>query len=110
MSDQFDFGQDPEKARKARDEAMKRVGQNAGSWRGNALVALSLLEKGYTGTAEDIRIRLIMKGLEPPHHHNAWGELIRTAIKIGKLIPTGQRKQMKLAKSHARMTPVYRIN
>lgn len=107
MTDDLDlFGGDPIKAR---DEAMKRVAENSGSWRGNAFVALSLLPKGYTGTGEDIRIRLRMKGLAAPHHPNAWGELIKSAIKIGKLVPTKEMRKMKTEKSHARMTRVYRV-
>jgi len=103
------FGDNQDEAKKARDAALSRVASNSGAWRANALAALSLLDRGYTGTAEDIRIRLGMKGLKAPHHHNAWGELIKTAIKVGKIVPTGQRRHMKTTKSHARQTPVYRV-
>jgi hypothetical protein len=95
-------------AREARDEALARVRNSGGNWRDIALSALSLIS-GFEGTAEDIRIRLQLKGLRPPHHHNAWGEMIKAALHQKMIVPTGERRQMRTRKSHARVTPVYRV-
>jgi hypothetical protein len=95
-------------AREARDEALARVKSNGGNWRDIAISALSLIS-GFEGTAEDIRIRLQLKGLRPPHHHNAWGEMIKAALHQNMIVATGERRQMRTRKSHARVTPVYRV-
>jgi hypothetical protein len=103
------FDDDPDDAKKARDAALARVHANGGRWRDTALVALPYLIPGFVGTAEDIRIRLQLRGLEPPHHHNAWGDLIKAALKKRLIVPTGKRQPMRTRKSHARETPVYRV-
>jgi hypothetical protein len=106
MGDLFD--DDPNAAKKARDAALARVRQNGGDWREKALCALYLIP-GFEGTAEDIRLKLQIKRLEPPHHHNAWGEMIKAALAQKMIIPTGQRRKMRTRKSHARETAVYRV-
>jgi hypothetical protein len=109
MADLFgDDDNDPEKAKKARDAALRRIRERGGDWRDRAMAALVLID-GFTGTAEDIRIRLLMKGLDKPHHHNAWGEFSKAAIKLKRFLPTGQRRHMRTTKSHARLTPVYTV-
>ena len=90
----------------ARDEALKRVTTRGGDWQERAIASLPVIS-GFKGTAEDIRIRLIMKGLDSPHHWNAWGAMIQEAIKRRAIWPTGERRHMRTTKSHARMTPVY---
>lgn len=103
MSDLFGEG-----AKIERDVALARVRARGGDWRDKAMTGLVLLNH-FVGTAEDIRIKLIMKGLESPHHHNAWGEFIKAAIRSKLLIPTGERRHMRTAKSHARTTAVYQV-
>jgi hypothetical protein len=92
-------------AQAARDEGMSRVAKNSGDWMSKALDAVKALPAGFEGTGEDIRLKI-----EPrcgkPHHHNATGALIRTAINRGMLRYVAHR-QMKTEKSHARSTPVY---
>jgi hypothetical protein len=92
----------------APETAAARLREGHGNWRDRAMLGLSLIV-GFTGTAEDIRIRLIMKGLGKPHHHNAWGELIKEALRRDLIFPTGERRRMKTGKSHARETAVYRV-
>jgi hypothetical protein len=104
MDDLFDG--DPEDTKKLRDEALRRVTEHGGNWQRRALMALHLIP-GFEGTAEDIRIRLRMKGLEKPHHHNAWGAMIMEAIKQRRIIENGKRKHMKTLPSHGRETDVY---
>ena len=92
-------------AESVRDEALDRVALNSGVWMSQALNVIASL-KGWTGTAEDMRLLISERG-HRPHHHNAWGSLTRTAIKRGLLTPTGQYAHMRERQSHARMTPIY---
>jgi hypothetical protein len=99
------FGDD---AKQARDEALAKVRNNGGEWREIALCGLYLIP-GFEGTAEDIRLRLQIKRIPPPHHHNAWGEMIKAALSLKLIVPTGERRHMRTRKSHARLTDVYRV-
>lgn len=104
MTDQQDlFG-----AKVARDEALNRVGDNTGRWMHKALLAVSNLESGAHLTGEDIRLQ-VRDRVGNPHHHNAWGALIKAAIRADLIKPTGKHRAMQTVKSHARRTPVYYI-
>ena len=93
-------------AKVARDDALKRVADNAGDWMQRSLVAITLLRGEYTG--EDIRL-IVSEQVGNPHHHNAWGSLIKIAIKHKLIRSTGKHRHMRTKKSHARQTPVYVI-
>jgi hypothetical protein len=96
-------------ARRARDDALARVGGGAGSWMGEArALAGHLLPPGWEGTGEDLRLALTEAGLRAPHHHNAWGALVLGLVARGLLARTGQMRGMRTARSHARRTAVYR--
>jgi len=104
MSEQQDlFG-----AKQARDDALNRVAGNTGTWMDNALVAVGELRSGFELTGEDIRLRVADR-VGNPHHHNAWGALIKAAITHDLITPTGKHRAMQTVKSHARRTPVYYI-
>jgi hypothetical protein len=106
MNQQFSFFTDD--AVGARDAALARVSDNAGPWMTYARAAIvAHLPDGWRGTAEDCRVALLRAGVEPPHHHNAWGALIKSCIPL-ILRPTGEWRNMRTEKSHARSTPVYR--
>jgi hypothetical protein len=92
-------------ARQARDEALARVTDNAGSWMGAALARIETLRQ-WRGTSEELRLQLIRDGLPQPHHHNAWGALTAHAVKRHLLSFAGYGR-MKTRKSHARRTPIY---
>lgn len=102
-------------AKKARDHALKQVSENAGTWMDEALAIVSSmrgswLNEGTDFTGEGLRWYLTRaRHLPEPHHPNAWGALIRTAIQRGLLIPTGRFTHMTGPKSHARMTQIYRV-
>jgi hypothetical protein len=102
---QFDlFG-----GRAERDAALARVSANAGNdWMAAAFACLLRLERDLDHTGESIRTQLMAMGCPPPHHHNAWGALIRCGITRGVLVDTGRYSQMESRRSHARRTPVYR--
>ena len=95
-------------AEQERDMAFAAVAARGGTWRNRALAALSLI-RGFAGTGEDIRIKLLMQGLAQPHDQHAWGEFINAAKRLGKLDPTGQYRKMRTKKSHARKSEVYRV-
>jgi hypothetical protein len=90
-----------------RDEALRRVSDNAGEdWHTAAMRVFRELPQGeFTG--EDIRIACLVKGVIP-HHHNAWGAFIMGLIRSGLVTKTGKRTKMKAPKSHARETDIYR--
>lgn len=69
------------------------------------MAAINRLPCGFLGTGEGIRLAVM---LPPPHHHNAWGAVIRMAVRRGLLMDTGQMAHMTSKKSHARRSPVYR--
>lgn len=91
----------------ARDDALAQVSFNAGDWMIHARARVAALPFGWTGTAEDIRVLLMNNGLPAPHHHNAWGALIKSCVPRF-LVPTGETRNMATRRSHARRTPVYR--
>ena len=92
-----------ELSREARDQGIEAVTRK--KFMANGLNTIRNLSPGeYTG--EDIRRALTTYGVTP-HHHNAWGALIRSAVKTGILIDTGTVRQMKDVASHARRTPIY---
>jgi hypothetical protein len=89
-----------------RDQALFQVAENSGSWMDLALQCVDcLVPKEYTG--EDIRL-IVERIIGKPHHHNAWGAVIRTSLKRNYIVATGEYRAMKIIKSHARKTPVYR--
>lgn len=97
------FGGDDD-ARVRRDEALTRVAR--GQFVETGLRAIAALPNGWQGTGETLRVYLLGRGVVP-HHHNAWGALVMTAVRQKLLFPTGRYEAMRTAPSHARRTPVY---
>jgi len=97
-------------ARGERDKALDRVLGHTGPWIGMALAhVLLVIPRGVPHTGEEIRLLLTREGLPPPHHHNAWGAMMRVAIRRGIIREVGM-GQMATKKSHARRTPLYVCN
>lgn len=95
-------------SRLSRDEALERVQKHAGEdWMASALGCIARMERGLLVTGEDIR-HVVEKAVGPPHHHNAYGALVMSAVKRHLIAKTGQWTNMRDKRSHARMTPVYR--
>ncbi len=91
-----------------RDQALDQVAENSQPWMERAIGFVSHMPvHGMTG--EEIR-RIVSICIGEPHHHNAWGALISTAIKRKHFWPTGEYRKMTSKKSHARRTPVYENN
>lgn len=89
-----------------RDEGIERVSDSNKFWMIRALKAVVRLNKGWTGTGEDLRT-LLEPTVGTPSHSNAWGALVMHAKKQNLLVPTGYFVQMRLPKSHARITREY---
>jgi hypothetical protein len=91
-----------------RDQGLAQVEINAGRWFGVAMQAiLDDLPPDWTGTGEDLRLRL-SPIVGQPHHHNTWGSLVMRALKNGLLVKTGKFTHMATKRSHKRMTQVLR--
>jgi hypothetical protein len=83
---------------------MAQVLENAGEeWREGVYSYIRNLPYGWKGIGEDIRLACP----EPPHHHNAWGAVISTAVRKGWLQPTGRYLKMRSTTSHARESKEY---
>jgi|ETNvirnome_2_130_1030620.scaffolds.fasta_scaffold02234_14 hypothetical protein len=92
-----------------RDKAMAKVTVNAGPWKDIAKAALDHLPPDARMTGEDIRLYMMRHlGVPPPHHHNAWGPLIKSGINKGLLVQIDW-QTTKTRISHARNTPVYQV-
>ena len=105
--DLFDFTQ----AIVARDEGIAKVADNSQPWFARDYVALAQFCKSNRGAeviGEDIRRALMDQGLKP-HHPNAWGALIRCAVKDEYLHRTGAWRSPSAVASHGRPTSVYRV-
>jgi hypothetical protein len=89
----------------ARDEGLERVSTRSQQFMANGILAIAKLPPGeYTG--EQIRLLLFRQHISP-HHHNAWGALIMSAVRKGLLFDTGKVANMQTRASHARKTTVY---
>jgi len=95
-------------AKEAKTNALQRVADNSWPWIDRAKNRMLVLSSRREWTGEDIRLA-IEEQIGKPHHHNAWGALISSAIRDKLIIPTGKYVAMRTVKSHARKTPVYRI-
>ena len=93
-------------AREARDAGMAKVSDHSGWWFVAATKIIAQMQS-WRGTGEDLRLHITDR-IGPPHHCNTWGALTAQAVKQGLLIKTGERRSMRMIKSHARQTDVYR--
>jgi hypothetical protein len=90
---------------KDRDEALRRVDRR--KWRIAATAHVHAIPSGRCGTGEALRFH-ILKLMDPPHHHNAWGSFTMGLVKSGLLEKTGRYLPMTGPKSHGRSTAEYR--
>ena len=90
----------------ARDEALRRVGENSQPWKDRAQ-ALVATVPGEEFTGEDIRNH-VSDRIGNPHPYNAWGALGMGSLRAGLIEDTGRRVSTTKKSSHARSTPIYR--
>jgi hypothetical protein len=89
-----------------RDAALDLVSKP--SWMDMAFERFKVLRLPPAFTGEDIRLRLMMDGMDPPHHHNAWGAFTMKLVRANLIEATGNFTQMKDPSSHSRITREYR--
>lgn len=102
MSEQYDLFEGV----KLRDAGIAQVAEHNDSWLDNCISAFQAFPLDLSFTGEDVRMHCELLKLEP-RHHNAWGALINVLIKRGMMVATGEYRQMRDKRSHARMTPLY---
>jgi hypothetical protein len=95
-----------------KNNILDQVEVNAGRWMDTALHTLEqLLQTDPTVpevfTGEWIRLKLTDL-VGKPHHHNAWGALVRAAAHRNSIEQLNEWVPMQTAKSHGRQTPLYR--
>lgn len=88
-----------------RDEGMDRANENSRSWHDRAIDVIRNMPTGeFMG--EDIH-RQVEVTIGDPHHPNAYGALIMTAIRWGLIVKTGEYRKCSRPSAHARTNPVY---
>lgn len=90
-----------------RDLGIGRVTQASGRWFDHAMRVVMRLPRGWRGLSEDLRPIIEGQIGPPPKSTNIYGALTREAIRLGILRPTGQRRPMRLGRSHARPSDEY---
>lgn len=98
----------PKESANLRDAGLEAVTRD--DWQVTAMAALRRFaaSKADGFLAEDFRAAYLASGGEPPHHHNAWGALIRAAATGGIIEPTGNMARTRSPKTHAHPTRVWR--
>lgn len=103
--DLFEYA-DSRKGETLRDEGIARVSGRNTAWLDNALALIaSEVAPGTELMGEDLRA---IPGIGEPTHPNAFGALVRTAIRRGLIEPTGQFRKAKRETIHAHRLAVYR--
>lgn len=102
-------------AARRRNSGVRQVLDNNPGWaqraRGYIERAFDALPDGTLFIGEDLRVVCIERGLEPPHHPNAWGGVIgavlRAAVAENRAEPMGIARAS-LSQSHRRVSAQYR--
>ena len=100
---------DAAEAIEARNAVLDAVADRNTGWLALAAAEMAKLEPGQTGIGEDYRRILLERGVPPPKHPNAFGAFIATMARRGVLVPTGEYRAMREAKSNGRKSAVYRL-
>ena len=90
-----------------RDAVLAEVAENNTEWMAEALRAFEALPESWSGMGEDLRFALVAHGVSAPKTPHAWGSLVGTLVRRGALVPTGERRPMRDAKSNGRRSDVY---
>jgi hypothetical protein len=98
-----------------RDEGIARVLMSEAHWRDiyrrilNEWITREPCGMRFTG--ETLRLVAQRRGIESPHHHNAWGGvangIIREWLRRKLIAPTGTMRNARDPKAHARSYRVY---
>ena len=90
-----------------REAVLAEVAENNAGWMAEALGAFESLPATWSGLGEDLRFALVERGVSAPKTPHAWGSLVGTLVRRGALVPTGERRPMRDAKSNGRRSDVY---
>ena len=90
-----------------RDRVLARVGAKNAAWMELVCGEVALLQSGFEGTGEDIKLAIRSRTGEPKHF-NAWGAAIHACVARGLLAATGRGVKLKVATSHAHFSPIWR--
>lgn len=97
-------------ATEARDEALDRVGTNAGKeFMLDADRTAVTCFQGMEFTTECVRLEMRKQGLPMPHHVNAWGSWAMQAQRKKLIYQIGRRRHCVEKVSHKRKTEIYRL-
>ena len=78
-------------------------------WRRRALgCILAVANTLVFFTVDHVHTHAERTGLGPPHHPNAWGGVIRSALLMGVMTKTGRYVKGSRPEQHGRMIPEYR--
>lgn len=99
-----------------RDEGISKVTERADEmwkalYRAHAVHFINAKAVGESFLGEDLR-RALEPHIGKPHHPNAWGAMARAAIKrwiTDGFVEMDGMAQMRDAKAHARLSPLYRV-
>ena len=92
-----------------RDEGLAAVSDNAQPWMDKALALLPQMSFWrHQVTGEDIHLWIEAR-IGPPHHFNAWGALVNTAVRRGIIEFADCYRKCTSPVRHAHRTPVYRF-
>lgn len=93
----------------ARDEGTARVLENAGDeWRDRIAFLIDGLARRLPElTADDVRAEAERVGMEPPHHHNAWGAALLAAGRRGSIRRTMVLRASVRREANAHSNPVW---
>ncbi len=96
--------------RMARDEGMALVLENVGQeWRDRIAFLIDGLARRLPElTADDVRAEADRVGMDPPHHHNAWGAVMLSAAKRGSIQRTTSPRASVRVEAHRHSNPVWR--
>lgn len=96
-------------AMEQRNDVLDAVGDRNSGWLALAAAEMARLDPGITGIGEDFRRILRERGVPDPKHPNAFGAFIATMARRGVLVPTGEYRAMREARSNGRKSAVYSL-
>ncbi len=93
----------------ARDRALAEIGEHGDGWAYSAIAALRtyiITHPSFIG--EEFRLWAAER-VGQPHHHNAWGAVMRVAAQMGIIRMTDRQRPTTTKRSHARRSPVWEV-
>lgn len=111
------FWIDPEEAARRRDDALRRVCENAGQdWLNRAAAVadafIAGLPVGTRFTGETVTLACRAAGVGEPHHHNSWGGMMQGVISRAirqKIIRRCGSSMSEGVGGHRRRYPTYEV-